>query len=137
MHRRFFRPALLLGAFLLAATGLQAQTRLLRQPTLSATHVAFTYGGDLWIAGRDGGTARRLTSTPAVESDPHFSPDGRWIAFTSNLSGNDDVYVVSAEGGEPRRLTWYPAGSYARGWSNDGRRQQGVAQGEHRIGCGW
>ncbi len=51
-------------------TTLSAQgTRLLRQPTLSATQVAVTYGSDLWIADRAGGQARRLTSTAAVESD--------------------------------------------------------------------
>ena len=98
------------------------ETRLLRQPTLSATHVAFAYGGDLWIAGRSGGEARRLTSTPAVEADPHFSPDGRHIAFTSDRSGVDAVYVVSADGGAPTRLTWYPVASRARGWSPDGQR---------------
>ena len=81
-------------------------TRLLRQPTISATQVAFTYGSDLWIADRAGGAARRLTSTPAVESDPHFSPDGKQIAFTSDRSGTPEVYVVSVDGGEPQRLSW-------------------------------
>lgn len=97
-------------------------TRLLRQPTISATQVAFTYGSDLWIVDRAGGTARRLTSTPAVESDPHFSPDGKWIAFTSDRSGVPEVYVLPTAGGEPTRLSWYPAGSYARGWTPDGKR---------------
>jgi tricorn protease len=46
--------------------------------------VAFTYGSDLWVADLNGQNVLRLTSTPAVESDPHFSPDGKWIAFTSN-----------------------------------------------------
>ena len=97
-------------------------TRLLRQPTLSATHVAFAHGGDLWVVDRAGGEARRLTSTPAVESDPHFSPDGSRIAFTSNRSGDFAAYVVSASGGTPKRLTWYPAYSFARGWTPDGAR---------------
>src|SRR5690606_34256802 len=64
-----------------------AQTRLLRQPDVSQDAITFAYGGDLWITGLDGGGARRLTATPAVESDPHFSPDGRWIAFTSSRDG--------------------------------------------------
>ncbi len=106
---------------LATTSSLDAQaTRLLRQPSASASHVAFTYGGDLWTAPISGGRALRITSTAAVESGPYFSPDGESIAFTSNRSGVDAVYVVSADGGTPRRLTWYPADSFARGWSPDG-----------------
>ena len=123
MIPRILSPAAALAAaVLLLAPSAEAQTRLLRQPTLSATHVAFTHGADLWVTDRSGGVARRLTSTPAVESDPHFSPDGKWIAFTSNRSGVPQVYVVGVDGGEPRRLTWYPSSSRARGWTPDGRR---------------
>jgi len=96
-------------------------TRLLRQPSLSAAQLAFVYGGDIWVADKNGGEARRITSTAATESDPHFSPDGKWIAFTSNRSGIAQVYIVSVEGGDPARLTWYPAGSSARGWTPDGQ----------------
>ena len=96
-------------------------TRLLRQPTVSATQVAFEYGGDLWVVSRNGGEARRLTATPAIETDPHFSPDGRWVAFTSNRTGMPEVWIVAADGGEPHRLTWYPSPSYARGWTPDGK----------------
>jgi tricorn protease len=96
--------------------------RLLRQPTVSATHIAFAHGGDLWLVGRDGGESTRLTSTPAVESDPHLSPDGRLVAFSSNRSGDWAVYVMPAAGGEATRLTWYPGPAYARGWSPDGER---------------
>jgi len=114
----------LVGAVVLALGGTaNAQdTRLLRQPTLSQDHVAFAHGGDLWVVDRSGGDARRLTSTPAVESDPHFSPDGRSIAFTSNRSGVAAVYVLPVAGGTPTRLTWYPAPSAARGWTPGGER---------------
>jgi tricorn protease len=95
----------------------QGGTRLLRQPGLSANHVVFTYGADVWIADRDGGDARRLTSTPAVESTPHFSPDGRGVAFSSNRSGSSAVYVVPAAGGMPTRLTWHPSAAlHGRNW---------------------
>ena len=75
-------------------------TRLLRQPTLSATHVAFAYGGDLWVVDRAGGAARRLTST-AGRSRAIRTSRGTVvrIAFTSNRPGLPEVYVVSASGG--------------------------------------
>ena len=117
------RPILVFAFASLGTSAASAQeARLLRQPSMSATDIAFTYGADVWVVPRSGGTARRLTSTPAVESDPHFSPDGKSIAFTSNRSGNEDVYVVSAAGGDPTRLTWYPAPSRVRGWTPDGAR---------------
>jgi tricorn protease len=97
-------------------------TRLLRQPTISESHAAFAYGGDIWISNLNGGLAVRLTSTPAVESNPHFSPDGKWLAFTSNRSGNSAVYIVPIDGGTPKRLTWHPSSAVARGWSPDGKR---------------
>ncbi|MFZ4427807.1 MAG: S41 family peptidase [Saprospiraceae bacterium] len=97
------------------------EARLLRQPSLSAEHIAFIYAADLWIADKAGGEASRLTSTAAVEGDPHFSPDGKQIAFTSNRSGTNAVYVLPISGGTPKRLTWYPAASLARGWTPDGK----------------
>jgi tricorn protease len=110
-----------IGAFTGAEVAAQG-TRLLRQPTLSATHIAFAHAGDLWIVERSGGVGRRLTSTPATEADPHLSPDGLWLAFTSDRSGTAAVYEVPVEGGDPTRLTWHPAPAYARGWTPDGGR---------------
>ncbi len=113
----------LLLAFFLPALPAEGQdTRLVREPAVSAEHIAFTYGSDLWIVSRSGGEARRLTSTPAVVSGPHFSPDGRRIAFTSAESGVPHVHVIDVDGGDPVRLTWYPSPSQARGWTPDGTR---------------
>jgi len=98
------------------------ETRLLRRPTVSRDQVAFEYAGDLWVVPRSGGQARRLTSTPEAETDPHFSPDGSQIAFTATVHGNTDVYIVPAAGGEPRRITYHPAVDCVRGWTPDGRR---------------
>jgi tricorn protease len=94
-------------------------TRLLRQPSLSDTHIAFVYAGDIWVAQRDGANVQRITSTPALESNPILSPDGESIAFTSNRSGNSAVYVVARTGGSPQRLTWHPSGAIVRGWTRD------------------
>src|SRR2546422_11555375 len=97
-------------------------TRLLRHPTVSRDSVAFEYAGDLWVVSRSGGQARRLTSTPGVELDPYFSPDGSQIAFTSTVAGNTDVYVVPTSGGDPKRLTYHAGHDRVRGWTPDGRR---------------
>src|SRR5262245_26121178 len=98
-----------------------AGTRLVTQPAINDSGIVFTHAGDLFWVGRKGGEARRLTTSPGVEKDPHFSPDGRLIVFTGNYGGNADVYVMPAEGGEPRRLTWHPAVDEARGFSPDGK----------------
>ncbi|HTH36855.1 MAG TPA: PDZ domain-containing protein [Pyrinomonadaceae bacterium] len=114
---------LLLTVLGLAQAAAMAQgTRLLRHPTLSRDLVAFEYAGDLWAASRNGGQARRLTSTPGVESEPFFSPDGSQIAFTATVAGNTDVYMMPTGGGDPKRLTYHPADDSVRGWSPDGRR---------------
>src|SRR5262245_5937500 len=78
-----------------------AAARLLRFPTLSKDAIAFVYAGDVWSVPRAGGLARQITSDPGIELLPHFSPDGKWIAFTGQYDGNRDVYVVSADGGVP------------------------------------
>ncbi len=97
-----------------------SDTRLLSEPAVSATHLAFAYANDLWVAHLDGSGVRRLTSHPGVESGPRFSPDGTLVAFTGRYEGNTDVYVVPAIGGEPRRLTWHPGSDIARGFTPDG-----------------
>src|SRR5580704_15052303 len=99
-----------------------AETRLLRQPSVSKDHLAFVYAGDIWISDRDGRNPSRITSHPASEFAPHFSPDGNWIAFSAAYDNNIDVYVMSASGGQPRRLTWHPAADLVTGWSPDGKR---------------
>ena len=95
-------------------------TRLLRQPTVSDRSVVFVYADDLWMADRDGGSARRLTTHEGTESLPHFSPDGSMIAFSAQYAGNTDVYVIPATGGEPKRLTWHPGEDAVQGWTPDG-----------------
>ena len=105
---------------LLAGFGFSQGTMLLRQPTISNTQVAFVYANDLWIVGKDGGDAKRLTSNEGQESLPHFSPDGKWIAFTGQYDGNTDVYLIPSEGGQPQRLTWHPGADNVTGWTPDG-----------------
>jgi tricorn protease len=108
------------GAATVAANG--ESTRMLRTPTISATHVAFAYANNIWVAERAGGTARRLTSFQGLTTNPKFSPDGRTIAFSAEYAGNTDVYVVPVDGGEPKRLTWHPGADIVQGWTPDSAR---------------
>jgi tricorn protease len=103
------------------ALGQTNKPLLMRNPTLSKTHVAFSYAGDLWIVDREGGEARRLTTGTGTETSPMFSPDGQWIAFMGEYDGNTDVYVVAATGGVPRRLTYHPGYEGLAGWTPDGK----------------
>ncbi len=96
-------------------------TQLLRQPTLSKTDVVFVYANDLWKAPLNGGDAIRLTSDTGYESEPHFSKDGKMIAFTAQYDGNIDVYVIPADGGEPKRLTFHPSADIVQGWTPDNK----------------
>jgi tricorn protease len=109
---------------LFASIGVFAQgekAMLFRQPTINRTHIVFVFGGDLWRVARAGGDAERLTSNIGNESNPIFSPDGNWIAFTGEYDGNVDVFVIPATGGEPRRITFHPGGDSVVGWTPDGK----------------
>ena len=119
MSKRVAVAALVLCG--LAATESQAQTRLLRTPTVSAKYIAFAYAQNIWTVDRAGGNARRITSFQGLTSNPKFSPDGSLIAFSAEYGGNTDVYVVSPEGGQPKRLTWHPGGDNVQGWTPDGK----------------
>lgn len=110
---------LIASAVMLPATA-DAATRLLRFPDVCGDRIVFTYAGDLWSVGTQGGTAIRLTAGPGVEQAAHFSPDCSQIAFTGQYSGDDQIFVMPASGGEPRQLTWYPtAGPLPQRWGID------------------
>ena len=95
-------------------------TRLLRNAAISSSNIAFVYGGDIWLANQDGSNVKRLTTYQGVESNPHFSPDGKTLAFTGQYDGNTDVFIVPIQGGEPQRLTWHPGVDLVKGWTPDG-----------------
>lgn len=120
------RSFLLLTAMLLAASFRPSWaqdatgTLMLAQPAVSADRIAFAYAGDLWTAGIDGSSPRRLTSHLGVEFNPRFSPDGEWIAFSGEYDGNTDVFLVPAAGGVPERLTWHPGADLVQSFTPDG-----------------
>ncbi len=84
----------------------QEETRLLRFPAVSGDQLVFSYAGDLYTTGINGGMARKLTSHNGYEVFPRFSPDGKNIAFTGQYDGNTEVFMIPSKGGSPVRLTY-------------------------------
>jgi tricorn protease len=95
--------------------------RMLRYPDVSATHIAFVYAGDIWLAPKQGGHAQRLSSPKGEEMFPRFSPDGSLLAYSANYDGNMDVYVAPVAGGLPKRLTYHGAADRVLDWYPDGK----------------
>ncbi len=96
----------LLLAFSVSYVFAGQEARLLRFPTVHGNQIVFTYAGDLYTVPSNGGVARKLTNDAGFEMFAHFSPDGKWIAFTGQYDGNTEVYLMPAEGGIPKRLTF-------------------------------
>lgn len=103
-----------------------APPTLMRYPNASANAIAFVAHGELWTVPLTGGTAQRLTHDSGDVIAPHYSPDGRWIAFTWHRAKARDVYVLPAGGGEARRLTFDGPGQaedgLVVGWTPDSTR---------------
>jgi dipeptidyl aminopeptidase/acylaminoacyl peptidase len=78
---------------------------------------------DVWMAPMAGGPALRLTSSPKGESQPRFSPDGRYLAFLSGREGDkSQVWLLDRRGGEAVKLTDFKADVSDLAWSPDGKR---------------
>lgn len=84
--------------------------------------IVFDLLGDIYAVPVTGGAARALTSGPAFDSHPRYSPDGTTIAFTSDRGGLSNIWLMDADGGHPRPAT-DEKGAYVRSaaWTPDGR----------------
>jgi len=121
LFKIFGFAALWLGLCVFEAAAEPAPPRLLQQPAISQSLLAFTYAGDNWTVPRAGGQATRLTTGVGIERTPIFSPDGQTLAFTGDYDGNVDVFTVPVSGGVPHRVTYHPGADAAVAWSKDGR----------------
>jgi dipeptidyl aminopeptidase/acylaminoacyl peptidase len=106
---------------------------VLNDPQLSpdGTQVAFTvtrpdrdantYRIHLWLVPAAGGDPRQLTTAPAKETSPRWSPDGTRLVFLSDRSSDKQVWVIPVSGGEARALTSGRLAPADPVWSPDGR----------------
>lgn len=123
--QNFFLPVLVLAFFLagfpVGTVQGQEYPYFASHPTLSpdGRTVVFSFEGDLWLTGSEGGAATRLTALPGDEINPKISPDGQWLAFSSNQFGNYDVFLMPLAGGDICQLTYHDADDEVESWSWD------------------
>ncbi len=102
--------------------------------------ICFDLLGDLYTMPIEGGEARAIQSGVAWQMQPRYSPDGQWIAFTSDAGGGDNVWVAKKDGSEARQVTkesfrllnsptWSPDGQWIAAHKHfTGRRSLGAGE---------
>ncbi len=117
-----FKRLLSLWAFVFFYVIVQSQDpHFLLDPTISpdAKTIVFSYDGDLWKVNASGGLAHRITAMQGEEILPRISPNGEWLAFTSNALGNSNIYIMSMSGGPIEQLTFNDRSDEIDSWSWD------------------
>src|SRR5207245_1384964 len=85
--------------------------------------IAFELVGDIYTLPIEGGQAKLVAGGMAFESQPRFSPDGKWIAFTSDREGSENIWIMHPDGTAPKQVSkdpnneftspsWAPEGNY-------------------------
>jgi Tol biopolymer transport system component len=96
-------------------------TWLSLSPSPDGKNILFDVIGDLYTVPIEGGEARRITSGLPFDSQPIYSPDGQWIAFTSDRDGAENLWIAKADGSEPRQLSRDKESEFASpSWTPDG-----------------
>jgi hypothetical protein len=76
---------------------------------------------DLWIVSPEGERLRRVTSDPAIDSDPTWSADGKWLYFTSDRSGIPNIYAIELETEHLWQVTNVVTGAVSPSLRRDGK----------------
>ncbi len=90
-------------------------------PSPDGETAVLCFRGDIWEVPLSGGTMRCLVPGESTETSPCYSPDGRYIAFTSSRTGGGDVYFMDTSGGISTRLTYHAGFDRVLCWSADSR----------------
>ena len=100
-------PLLFSLAISVAVCAQDRTIRLPRDPRISpdGEQIVFAWRGDVWLASSGGGEARRLTTHPADDAKPWFTPDQQAVIFTSTRDGSSQLYRVAVAGGAPVAIT--------------------------------
>ena len=114
-----------LSAFIMLAASAEAQDSplWLRRNEISpdGKQIVFNYKGNIYTVPTEGGKAVQVTSNPAHDTDPMWTPDGKNIVFSSYREKSKDIYIVPAEGGVPKRLTTHTGNETPKAVLADGR----------------
>ncbi|MCJ7583029.1 MAG: biopolymer transporter Tol, partial [Candidatus Aminicenantes bacterium] len=112
----------LLIMFIFTTSIFADQIKFARYPHICNGKIAFSYHGDIWVANEDGSQPYRLTDHVAMDLEPKFSPDGKWIAFSSDRMGNYDLWLIPVRGGEAKQLTFHTTDDRLTNWTPDGQK---------------
>ena len=120
MKRLIFITATIIAATTLSFAD---NIRFASRPSLSpdGKQIFFSYDGDIYSVPVSGGQATAVITMPGVQDSPLVSPDGKWLAFSSDIQGNTDVYAVPVAGGNAIQLTFHEAPDVPISWSADSK----------------
>ncbi|WP_372800799.1 S41 family peptidase [Lutibacter sp.] len=122
LFKTLFTAFLISGTITSFAQSKNAYFTLTPTLTPNAQSIIFSYEGDLWKVATEGGNAYRLTAMDGEETNPSVSPNGKWLAFSSNQYGNNDVYIMPLDGGEIKQLTFHESNDNVTSWSWDSKK---------------
>ncbi len=115
------------GAPVRITTGLNPHSISLSSDGHSLAYSAFTTSANIWSASINGthpidqSTMKPFTTGNQTIEGFGVSPDEQWMAYDSDIGGNDDIYKMPMTGGEPVQLTRDPASDFAPAWSPNGK----------------